>query len=348
VKSFLCFIASAAFASAADPNRTVQGGSRAEFRETLHTRADPLIPSFRAQSLAPSRLRVKGTDTMADLMKIWMAGFTRIYPQVRIELEAKGSLTGAAPLTAGESDLATFSREMFPSEVAAFQAAHGYPPLAIKVALGAFRAPDRTGISVFFVNRENPIASLTLDQLAAIYCQVPGQSPILKWGQLGLRGAWADRLIEPIGISMPDGTANFIRHYVGRDTDFNGRVKGERAGLPVKASVRILADIARNPGAIGYVTLLYENAGTKPIAIARTAGGPAYRGTFEEVADARYPLTRFVYLYVNRAPGKKLDPKCEAFLRYVLSREGQRGVEQEGLFLPLPARLVSEELGKLK
>ena len=348
MKSLLWLIASTAVSLSGDPNRTVQGGPRSEFRETLHAQADPSIPAYRPGPGSAGRLTVMGTDTMADLMKIWIAGFTRFHSEARFHLEAKGSLTGAAPLIAGQSDLATFSREMFPAEVAAFRAAHGYPPLAVKVALGAYRAPDRTGISVFFVNRENPVAALTLDQLSRIYCDAPGREPIVTWGQLGLTGAWAERPIEPIGILMPDGTANFIRHYVGGDADFASRVKGEKAGLPVKASVRILADIARNPGAIGYVTLLYENPGTKPVAIARTANGPAYRGTFEEVAAARYPLTRFVYLYVNHPPGKKLEPKTEEFLRYVLSREGQRGVEQEGLFLPLPAPLVREELGKLE
>ena len=334
-------------AGAVDPNRTVQGTSRAEFRETLHAKADPSLPAYAPSPSVSGNLIVMGTDTMADLMKIWIADFTRLHPQVAFHLEAKGSLTGAAPLTESRSDLATFSREMFPSEVAAFKAAHGYAPLAIRVALGGYRAPDRTGISVFFVHKSNPIARLTLAQLAAIYSDAPGREPITTWGQLGLGGDWANREVHPVGIAMPDGTANFIRHFVCGDADFAARVRPEKAGLPVKASVRILADIASDPGAIGYVTLLYENPGTKKIAIAATADGPAYEGTFDEVASARYPLTRFVYLYANRAPGKKLAPKTEEFLRYVLSLDGQRGVEQEGLFLPLPPPLLEAELAKL-
>ena len=200
---------------------------------------------------------------------------------------------------------------------------------------------------MFFVNQTNPITQLTMAQLAAIYSDTPGRAPITTWGQLGLTGEWAAREVHPVGIAWPDGTANFIKHFICDDAEFTARLKGEKAGLPVKASVRILADIAADPGAIGYVTLLYENPGTKKIAIAPTAGGPAYEGTFEEVAFAKYPLTRFVYLYANRAPGKKLEPKIEEFLRYVLSLEGQRGVEQEGLFLPLPARLAEQEMRKL-
>src|SRR5207302_301719 len=142
-----------------------------------------------------------------------------------------------------------FSREMFPSEVEAFKAAHGYAPLQICVALGGYRAPDRTGISVFFVNKDNPITSLTLAQLAAIYSVAPGREPITTWGQLGLTGEWASREIEPVGIAWPDGTANYIRHFVCGDAEFTSRLKGEKAGLPVKASVRILNDIASNPGA---------------------------------------------------------------------------------------------------
>src|SRR5258708_15325868 len=152
-----------------DPNRTVQGGSRAEFRETLHARADPGLPAYVPAHGVTEKLVVMGTDTMADLMNLWIAGFRRFHPQADFLLEAKGSLTGAAPLTEGRSDLATFSREMFPSEVEAFKAAHGYAPLQICVALGGYRAPDRTGISVFFVNKNNPIASLTLAQLTPIF-----------------------------------------------------------------------------------------------------------------------------------------------------------------------------------
>ncbi len=332
---------------AADPNRTVQGGPRSEFRETLHAQADKNIPAYQPAQTPSGNLIVKGTDTMVDLMKIWIAGFNAVQPRVEIDLEAKGSLTGAAPLTAGQSDLATFSREMFPSEVATFRAKYGYAPLAIRVALGGYRAPDRTTISVFFVNKTNPITQLTMAQLAAIYSDAPGRESITTWGQLGLTGQWAAREVHPIGITMPDGTANFIRHFVCNDAEFTSRLRGEKAGLPVKASVRILADIAADPGAIGYVTLLYENPGTKKIALAPTANGPAYEGTFDEVAAAKYPLTRFVYLYANRAPGKKLAPKVEEFLRYVLSLDGQQGVEQEGLFLPLPVRLVEAELRKL-
>ena len=334
-------------AAVTDPNRTALGTSRADFRETLHAKADPSLPAYVPATDVTGTLTVMGADTMADLMKIWIAGFNRIHPKITFHLEAKGSLTGAAPLTEGRSDLATFSREIFPAETEAFKAAHGYAPLEIRVALGGYRAPDRTGISIFFVNKANPIGSLTVAQLAAIYSVAPGREPITTWGQLGLTGEWASREIEPVGIAWPDGTANYIRRYVCGGAEFTSRLKGEKAGLPVKASVRILNDIANNPGAIGYATPLYANPGTKKIAIAATEGGFAFEGTFEEVATARYPLTRFVYLLANRAPGQKLEPKINEFLRYVLSLDGQRGVEQEGLFLPLPPRLLAAELTKL-
>lgn len=332
---------------AADPNRTVQGSGRNDYHESLRSLADPAIPPYQRGAEATGTLTIMGTDTMVNLMNIWMTGFCHLQPKIAFHLEAKGSLTGAPPLIEGRSDLATFSREMFPSEVEAFRAKYGYAPLAIRVALGGWRAPDRTGISVFFVHRDNPITRLTMEQLSAIYGTVPGRPPITVWGQLGLTGKWAEREIHPVGIAMPDGTANFIRHFVCEDTDFTSRLVGEKTGLPVKASVRILADIAHDPGAIGYVSLLYENPATKPIAIARTADGPDYHGSFDETASAQYPLTRFVYLYVNRTPGKKIEPKIEEFLHYVLSLEGQQGVQAEGLFLPLPTALVATERAKL-
>jgi len=332
----------------ADPNRTVQGGARNAYRETLQAHADRSLPKFVPTPGAAGRLTIMGTDTMSDLVNFWMAGYKRVHPEADFVFEAKGSLTGAAPLTEGRSDLATFSREMFPAEVEAFRKRYGYEPLAIRVALGGWRAPDRTGISVFFVHRDNPVARLTLDQLTRMYCIVRGREPITTWGQLGLTGEWARREVHPVGISMPDGTANAMRHSLCADADFTARLKGERSGLPVKSSVRILADIAADPGAVGYASLLYENPGTRKVAVARNDSGPDYVGSFDETASAQYPFTRFVYLYVNRAPGKPLEPKVAEFLRYVLSLEGQIGVEQEGLFLPLPAELLQAEQAKLR
>jgi len=334
--------------SSADPDRTVQGGARDEFRETLRARADATIPAYRPGPELVAPLVAMGTDTMADLMKMWIQGFTGLYPKVKMELEAKGSMTGAAPLTEGRSQFATFSREMFPVEVEAFRNKQGYDPLAIRVALGGYRAPDRTACSVFFVHKDNPITGLTMEQLGAIYSSAPGRKDITTWGQLGLTGEWVNREIHPVGIAMPDGTANYIRQFVCGGAEFKDILKGEKAGQPVKASVRILANIAQDPGAIGYASLLYDNPGTKRIAVAQTAAGPYYAGTFEEVASAVYPLTRFVYLYIDRPPGKPLKPEVREFLKYVLSLDGQRGVEREGLFLPLPLRLVAQELAKLQ
>ena len=331
-----------------DPNRTVQGGARDEFRETLHTKADSSLPAYQPVPQLAGSLAVKGTDTMKDLMEIWIQKFTGLYPRVKMDLESKGSMTGAAPLTEGRSQLATFSREMLPFEVENFRNRHGYDPLAIRVALGGYRAPDRTGCSVFFVNKDNPITQLTLDQLAAIYSSAPGRTDLTTWGQLGLTGEWANRDIHPVGIAMPDGTANYIRVFVCGGAEFKSSMIGEKAGQPIKASVRILVDIARDPGAIGYASLLYDNPGTKRISLGRTAAGPFYEGTFEQVVAADYPLTRFVYLYIDRPPGQPLKPEVREFLKFVLSLDGQRGVEQEGLFLPLPPRLLVQELAKLE
>ncbi len=335
-------------AGSSDPNRTVLGTARDEYQEVLHAHADRNLPRFVPTLGAAGHLVIMGTNTMPDLVNLWTAGYRKFHPQATFQTEAKGSLTGAAPLTEGRSDLATFSREMFPSEVDAFRKKHGYAPLRIRVALGGWRAPDRTGISAIYVHRDNPITRLTLDQLARMFCLMPGREPITTWGQLGLTGEWVARQVQPIGIAMPDGTATFFQHVVCQDADFAPRMRGEGTGQPVKTSVRILSAIAADPGAVGYASLLYENPGARKIAIARTDAGPDYIGSFDETASAQYPLTRFVYLYVNRAPGKPLEPKVAEFLRYVLSLEGQIDVEREGLFLPLPPELLLAEQAKLR
>ncbi len=133
--------------------------------------------------------------------------------------------------------------------------------------------------------------------------------------------------------------------------DFKSNVRFEKIdhspGMPTSLN-RIVSDVAADPGAIGYGGFSNKKPHTRNIALSVTAKGPYLIGTFEEVAAARFPLTRFVYVLVNKAPGKPIDRNVVEFLKYVLSREGQQAVEAEGVFLPLPASLVRQELEKLK
>jgi phosphate transport system substrate-binding protein len=288
---------------------------------------------------------------MDNLMKLWIAGFQHHEPGVAIDLQSQASMSVPASLNTGVAQLAPLSRELNPSEVEAFRARHGYAPTEIAVALGSYRTPTRTVALTFYVNDANPIAQLNLQRLDAMWCTTlrrGAKEPITEWGQLGLTGDWAHRPIHLVGVLPPDGVPNFITRRLCSGGLLRDGILGEKNGGPVSVLTRIVEDVSQDPNAIGYAGFHNREPGTHPLLIADTEAGPYYAGTFDEVRTAAYPLTRFVYIYVNRAPNVPLAPSVREFLRYVLSLEGQRAVEQEGIFMPLPASLAAVQRAKLE
>ena len=222
--------------------------------------------------------------------------------------------------------------------------------LEIAVALGSYRTPTRTVALTFYVNDANPLQRLTLTQLDAIWCTTLHRgepAPITTWGQLGLTGEWKDRPIHLVGVQPPDGVPNFISRRVCKDGTLRDGIYGEKNGEPRSVLTRIVEDVAKDPVAIGYAGFHNRQPDTHPVLIADSTGGPYMSGSFDEVRSARFPLTRFVYIYVDRDPAHPLLPAVREFLRYVLSLDGQRMVEEEGIFMPLPSSIASRERAKL-
>jgi phosphate transport system substrate-binding protein len=319
------------------------------FRETLRAKTDLHIPSYRPVNDLSGDLTTIGSEWMDGLMKSWIEDFSRLYPNVKIDSLKRvtvGAMGVEPALTDGKIQLAPASRELMPLEIERFKKRFGYEPLAIKVALGSYRAPDRSRAITFYVNEGNPIKELTLAQLDAIYCSTRKRGykeDIFTWGQLGLTGEWADREILPLGLQQPEGTGDFLRMRVCLDGEFKKGIHALKTGQPVSGLDRIVNIVSVNPSAIGYSGFGNLKRGTKAIALAETEAAQYFTGTFEDVASARYPLTRFVYIYVNHAPGTPLDPKVKEFLTYVLSLDGQRAVEVDDALLPLPLQVVEQE-----
>lgn len=319
-------------------------------KEVLKSTADPALPHYSAAAPITAHLVSIGTDTMDDLMKLWIAGFRAQQPGVRVDLESKASTSVPAALTAGTAQLAPLSRELNPTEVAAFRARHGYPPTEIAVALGSYRTPTRTVALTFYVNDANPLQRLTLTQLDGIWCTTlhrGAPAPIITWGQLGLTGEWKDKSIHLVGVQPPDGVPNFISRRVCNNGTLRDGIHGEKNGETRSVLTRIVEDVAEDPVAIGYAGFHNRQPNTHPLLIADSTGDPYMSGTFDEVRTARFPLTRFVYIYVDRDPARPLDPTLREFLRYVLSLDGQRMVEEEGIFMPLPPSIATRERAKL-
>ena len=288
---------------------------------------------------------------MTDLMKLWVAGFHSFQPQIGIDLQSQASLSVPAALNAGLAQLAPLSRELNPSEVEAFRSRHGYAPTEIAVALGSYRTPTRTVALTFYVNDANPLTRLNLTQLDAIWCTTLRRGAplaITEWGQLGLTGEWMHRPIHLIGVLPPDGVPNFISRRVCAGGTLREGIRGEKNGEPTSVLTRIVEDVAHDPSALGYGGFHNRQPNTHALSLAVNAAGPFYFGTFDEVRTAAYPLTRMVYVYIDRRPGTPIDPPLLQFLTYILSLQGQRAVEQEGIFMPLPLSVAAQQRRQLQ
>ena len=299
---------------------------------------DPAIAPYRASSRASGAVRSVGSDGMKTLMDRWMRDFQRAQPGVRTgwRWEHLGTLNGFWALVSRETDIAPMGRELWPSEVAAYRDARGGAPLEIRVARGGFNTPQRTTAQAIFVHRDNPITRITVAQLAAILGETHG---ITRWGQLGLGGEWSDRPISIYSPPLVAPNATSMQIMVLKGGAWNSSI---REGSIAQTA----AAIARDPAAIGFGGFEEGGPGIKAIAVARGDAGPFFEGDYENASSGRYPLTRYMYIRLDRKAGEAIPAHIREFLRYILSREGQEPILYSGYF-PLTAKEIAEELAKL-
>ncbi len=309
------------------------------------------LPSYQPVPGLNGLLHSVGADTMDEIVFDWIRAFRRLHPGLGMTMEARASLTAAPALTSGLADVAPVARELLPSEMAAFEQKFGYKPLAIRVAGGSYATQGRTHALAVIVHKDNPLARISLAQLDAIYSTTRKRGhpeALITWGQLGLTGEWADRPITAYGLRRPNGIVNFFQAKVMLGGEFRANIN-ERMGTGyIEAFDAVMQSVAADPAGIAYARFDPAQPAVKALAVSAEPGGPFVAGTFENVRNQSYPLARTVHVYVNRAPGRPLDPRVREFLRFALSREGQRIVAGDGDFLPLPPRLIREELAKLE
>jgi phosphate transport system substrate-binding protein len=295
---------------------------------------DPAIPAYESASGISGNLNSIGSDTLNNLMTLWAEGFQKRYPGVRIQVEGKGSSTAPPALIHGTAQLGPMSREMKSTEIDEFEERFGYKPTRIRVAIDALAV---------YVNKDNPLEKLTLAQVDALFSKTRScgnASDIATWGDLGLTGEWANRPLSLYGRNSASGTYGFFKDVALCGGDFKNTVK-EQPG-----SASVVQGITEDLNGIGYSGIGYTTSGVKPVALAKREGEAFGDVQPESVLSGKYPLARFLYVYVNKAPNKPVEPLIHEFLEYVLSREGQEVVVKDG-YLPVPARIASEELGKL-
>ncbi len=295
---------------------------------------DAALPSYSKASGVSGNLSSVGSDTLANLMTLWTEEFKRVYPNVNIQVQAAGSSTAPPGLTEGTSNIGPMSRMMKDKEIEAFETRHGYKPTAVGVAIDALAV---------FVNKDNPIQGLSIEQLDAIFSSTRtcgGLEDITRWGQLGLSGAWKDRPIQLYGRNSVSGTYGYFKQRALCKGDFRSNVN-EQPG-----SASVVQSVSTGVNAIGYSGIGYRTSGVRTVPLSKK-GTNYVDATSETAVSGAYPLSRLLYIYVNKHPNKPLPPMEYEFLRMVLSRQGQEVVVKDG-YVPLPAKLAARQLDALR
>ncbi len=294
---------------------------------------DAAIAPYAKSSGISGNLSSIGSDTLNNLMTFWAEGFSKQYPNVRIQVEGKGSSTAPPALIAGTAQLGPMSRPMKAEEIDEFEKKYGYKPSMVRVAVD--------GLAVY-VSKDNPIEKLSLKEVDAVFSKTRkrGGKDAKTWGDLGLSGDWAAKPISLYGRNSASGTYGYFKEIALAKGDFKDTVK-EQPG-----SASVVQGVTEDRFGIGYSGIGYRTSGVKALSLSEK-GDAYYTTSSEDVLSGKYPISRYLYVYYNAAPGKPMDPLVREFLRYVGSREGQETVVKDG-YLPIPAKVAGEELAKLK
>ena len=293
---------------------------------------DSSIAVYQKTSGVSGNINSVGSDTMNNMMALWAETFRKMYPNVKIQIEGKGSGTAPPALIAGTSQFGPMSRPMKASEIDQFEAKYGYKPTQIRTSYDALAV---------YVSKDNPLEKLTLQQVDAVFSKTRrrGGKDVKTWGDLGLTGDWAARPVSIYGRNSASGTYGFFKEHVLQTGDYRDTVK-EQPG-----SASVVQGVTEDRFGIGYSGIGYRTSGVKALKLADKAD--FFDGSYGNVTSGKYPLSRYLYIYVNKAPGKPLDPLVREYLKLILSREGQEVVVKDG-YLPLAPSVVAEELKKLE
>jgi len=294
---------------------------------------DKDLPEYNKVSGISGNLSSVGSDTLANMMTFWAEDFKRTYPNVNIQIQAAGSSTAPPALTEATSNLGPMSRKMKSREIEAFEKRFGYKPTAVRVAIDALAV---------FVHKDNPIKGLRIDQVDAIFSnnrKCGANKDADRWGDLGLTGDWKGKDIQLYGRNSVSGTYGYFKKKALCKGDFKNSVN-EQPG-----SASVVQSVSASLNGIGYSGIGYKTSGVRALALSKK-GDNYVEANMANAISKKYPLSRFLYVYVNKHPNKALAPMDAEFLKMVLSQSGQKIVEKDG-YIPLPSSVVKKELKKL-
>lgn len=295
---------------------------------------DPKLPDYAVTSGVSGNLNSVGSDTLNNLMTFWAEGFKARYPNVKVQIEGKGSSTAPPALASGLSQVGPMSRAMKASEIASFEGRYGHKPTAIPVAVDALAV---------FVHKDNPIKGLSLAQVDALFSsgRKRGGQDAATWGAVGLDGAWSSRSVSLFGRNSASGTYGFFKEIALKNGDFKASVK-EQPG-----SSSVVQGIASDLSAVGYSGIGYATSGVRIVPLSEKDGQPFVEANQANCESGAYPLARFLYVYVNKAPNKDMDKLTQEFMTFVVSKQGQEITIKDGYF-PINSDVAAEARAALK
>ncbi len=294
---------------------------------------DKDLPEYKKTSGISGNLSSVGSDTLANMMTFWAEEFKRTYPNVNVQIQAAGSSTAPPALTESTSNLGPMSRKMKSREIEAFEKRYGYKPTAVRVAIDALAV---------FVHKDNPIKGLRIDQVDAVFSsnrKCGGEKDADRWADLGLDGEWTGKDIQLYGRNSVSGTYGYFKTKALCKGDFKNTVN-EQPG-----SASVVQSVSASLNGIGYSGIGYQTSGVRALPLSKK-GDTFIEANMENAISGKYPLSRYLYVYVNKHPNKPLAPMEAEFLKMVLSKSGQYIVEKDG-YIPLPAKVVAKEFKKL-
>jgi len=286
---------------------------------------DPKLPEYTKVAGVSGNLNSIGSDTLNNLMALWTEGFQEIYPNVIIQTEGKGSSTAPPALIEGTAQLGPMSREMSSKEIDQFEKKYGYKPTAIKVAIDALAV---------FVHKDNPVKGLSMAQVDAIFSKTRKAGfagDIADWGVVAPE--WQGKAVSLYGRNSASGTYGFFKEVALKKGDYKATVK-EQPG-----SSAVVQGVASDLAGIGYSGIGYVTSGVRALPLAAKDGEALMEPSYENCLTGKYPLGRFLYVYVNKKPNEPLQPLVHEFIRFIESKQGQDVVVKDGYY-PLKAEMT--------
>lgn len=299
------------------------------------TKIDSKIPAYHKASGVSGNISSVGSDTLANLMTLWAEEFKRLYPNVNVQIQAAGSSTAPPALTEGTSNFGPMSRKMKDKELQAFEKKFGYKPTAIPVAIDALAV---------YVHKDNPIKGLSIPQVDAIFSSTRKcglKNKVDSWGELGMSGSWKSRNLQIFGRNSVSGTYGYFKKKALCKGDYKSTVN-EQPG-----SASVVQSVSTSLNGVGYSGIGYKTSGVRAVPLTKKPGKPFIAASTENAASGKYPLSRFLYVYVNKKPNKALAPLEREFIKMILSKSGQRVVIKDG-YIPLSSKIVRKYINKIK